>query len=92
MMDEPRTIEGDPTTADLAKNGAPKPLAGPRLVKFDGSEAVDRAIEGSESLLAQGRFTYVSVMEGFMSGGEANRQRVLSLLNAERVQILEQYG
>jgi hypothetical protein len=29
--------------------------------------------------------------EGFMSGSEANRQRVLSLLNTEREQILEQY-
>jgi len=43
-------------------------------------------------LLAQGGFTLSSNTERVMTGSEANRQRVLSLVITEREQILEQYG
>jgi hypothetical protein len=33
MMDELKTMDEELTTADLAKNGAPKQLEGPRVVK-----------------------------------------------------------
>jgi hypothetical protein len=50
MMDELKTIDRELTTADLAKNGTPKQLEGPRLVKGDESEPVDRAVTASESI------------------------------------------
>jgi hypothetical protein len=50
MMDELTTMDGELTTADLAKNGAPKQLEGPRLVKGHESEALDRAAVASESI------------------------------------------
>lgn len=48
MMEELKTIDGELTTADLAKNGAPKQLDGPRLVNGRESEALDRAAAVSE--------------------------------------------
>ncbi len=47
MMDELKTMDGELTTADLANNGAPIQLEGPRLVKGNESEALDRAAAGS---------------------------------------------
>jgi len=50
MMEELKTIDGELATADLAKNSAPKPLEGPRLVKGNESEALDRAAAALESI------------------------------------------
>jgi hypothetical protein len=50
MMEELKTIDGELTTADLAKNGAPKQLDGPRLVNGRESEALGRAAAASESI------------------------------------------
>ena len=41
--------------------------------------------------LARGGFKLSSGRERVMTGSEANRQRVLSLVHTEREQILEQY-
>ena len=48
MMDELKTMDSELTTADLAKNGAPKQLNGPRLVKGYELEGLDRAAATSE--------------------------------------------
>jgi hypothetical protein len=40
MMDELKTMDEELTTADLAKNGAPKQLEGPRLVNGHEPEAL----------------------------------------------------
>ena len=50
MMDELKTMDEELTTADLAKNGAPKQLEGPRLVNGHEPEALDRAVAVSESI------------------------------------------
>ena len=42
MMDELQTKNEELTTADTAKNGAPKQFEGPRLVKANESEALRR--------------------------------------------------
>ena len=47
-MDELKTMDSELTTADLAKNGAPKQLNGPRLVKGYELEGLDRAAATSE--------------------------------------------
>ncbi len=49
-MDELKTLDEELTTADLAKNGAPKQLNEPRLVNGHESEALDRAAATSESV------------------------------------------
>jgi hypothetical protein len=49
MMEKLKTMDGEPTTADLAKNGAPNQFEGPRPVKVHESEALDRAAAASES-------------------------------------------
>ena len=49
-MVELKTMDEELTTADLAKNGAPKQLDGPRLVNGRESEALDRASAASESI------------------------------------------
>ena len=50
MMNELKTMDGELTTADLAKNGSPKQVEGPRLVKGNESEALDRAAAALESI------------------------------------------
>jgi hypothetical protein len=50
MMDELKTMDEEITTADLAKNGAPKPLDGPRLVNANESDALRREAANSESI------------------------------------------
>lgn len=50
MMDELKTIEEELTTANLAKNGAPKQFEGLRLVKANESEALRREAANSESI------------------------------------------
>ena len=50
MMDELKTMDRELTTADLAKNGAPNQLNGPRLVKGHESEGLDREAATSESV------------------------------------------
>ena len=51
-MDELKTMDEELTTADLAKNGAPKQLEGPRLVNANESEALGReAASGIYSLV-----------------------------------------
>ena len=50
MMVELKTMDEELTTADLAKNGAPKQLEGPRLVNGHEPEALDRAVAVSESI------------------------------------------
>jgi hypothetical protein len=50
MMDEVKTIDVQLTTIDPAKNGAPKRIEGPRLVKGDEWGPVDRAATASESI------------------------------------------
>jgi hypothetical protein len=50
MMDELKTVDEDLTTVDLAKNGAPKQHDGPRLVKGNESEALDRVAAALESI------------------------------------------
>ncbi len=42
-MDELKTIEGELTTADVAKNGAQKQPNGPKLVKGQEPAVIDRA-------------------------------------------------
>ena len=49
-MDEVKTIDVQLTTIDPAKNGAPKRIEGPRLVKGHESETVNRAATTSESI------------------------------------------
>ena len=49
-MDELKTMDEDLTTVDLAKNGAPKQHDGPRLVKGNESEALDRVAAALESI------------------------------------------
>jgi hypothetical protein len=50
MMDEHKTIDEELRTADLAKNGPPKQLEGPGLVKSNKPEALDRTAVASESI------------------------------------------
>ena len=50
MMDELKTMDEELTTADLAKNGAPKQFEGPRLVKAYESETLRRVAANSESI------------------------------------------
>jgi hypothetical protein len=50
MMEELKTMDGELMTADLAKNGAPKQVEGPRLVNGNESEAMDRAAAAPESI------------------------------------------
>ena len=50
MMEELKTIDGELTTADLVKNGAPKQPEGPRLLKGHEPEVLNRAVVGSESI------------------------------------------
>jgi len=49
-MQELKTIDEELTTADVANNGAPKPLDEFRLVKGNESEALDRTAETPESI------------------------------------------
>jgi hypothetical protein len=50
MMEEFKTIDGELTTADVAKNGTQKQLEGPGIVKRNESEALDRATAALESI------------------------------------------
>jgi hypothetical protein len=50
VMEELKTIDGELSTADLANNSAPKQFEGPRLVKGNESEALDRAAAALESI------------------------------------------
>jgi hypothetical protein len=50
MMEELKTMDGKPTPADLATNGAARPIVGLRLVKSNESEALDRPAAPPESL------------------------------------------
>jgi hypothetical protein len=51
MMDELKLIDGEHTTADLARNSAQTHLDGPSVVNGHVQEAVDRAAAPSESVV-----------------------------------------
>jgi hypothetical protein len=50
MMDELKVMDRELTTADLANNGAPRQLEGPRLVRGHEPATLDRAVAISESV------------------------------------------
>ena len=62
-MDELKVMDREITTADLANNGAPKQLDGPRLVRGHEPETLDRTAATSESVPLFSE----SEMEGFRS-------------------------
>jgi hypothetical protein len=73
MMEELKTIDGELTTADLAHNSAPKQLEGPRLVKGNESEGLDRAAVAlesiplfSESAMGEFRAQWIKIQTSFV--------------------------
>jgi hypothetical protein len=73
MMDELKAMDEELTTADLAKNGAPKQLEGPRVVKGHEPEAMDRPAAASESIplfseseMGEFRSQWIKIQTGFV--------------------------
>jgi hypothetical protein len=69
MMEELKTIDGKPTPADLAMNGTPRQIEGPRLVNGNESEAA-AALESlplfSEAEMSEFRSQWIKIQSCFV--------------------------
>jgi hypothetical protein len=98
-MDELKTVDEELTTADLAKNCAPKQVEGPTLVRVNESEVFDRASSTSESIplfsqseMREFRSQWAKIQTCFVDGPRGTVKDADTLITAVMQRLAEGFA